>query len=314
MNDKIQLKQDGRFFFGWWIVFLGFCLMLLAYVGFASLTSVFVIPVTEDLGVGRGEWMLYMTIQALVGVIASPILGKLMQKGSVKKWVAIGCLCGAVAYIIFSQSHSLTGFYIGALFIGVGFVACAPMPVSILINSWFGGKVKGTASGIAFVGSGLGGFILSPLLNSAIAAGGYSAGYLVLAGVYLIILLPLTLLLAVKNPEDKGFRRMGETEAEVVSDGSALEKRGMTAGQAMKTGEFWLAIISCIMVVFASSAILMNDIGYYVECGIDTAKAASYHGIMLTRTPPDTETAWRISTSNIISKERQLTATLHGEV
>ena len=281
MNDKIQLKQDGRFFFGWWIVFLGFCLMLLAYVGFASLTSVFVIPVTEDLGVGRGEWMLYMTIQALVGVIASPILGKLMQKGSVKKWVSIGCLCGAVAYIIFSQSHSLTGFYIGALFIGVGFVACAPMPVSILINSWFGGKVKGTASGIAFVGSGLGGFILSPLLNSAIAAGGYSAGYLVLAGVYLIILLPLTLLLAVKNPEDKGFRRMGETEAEVVSDGSALEKRGMTAGQAMKTGEFWLAIISCIMVVFASSAILMNDIGYYVECGIDTAKAASYHGIML---------------------------------
>ena len=155
------------------------------------------------------------------------------------------------------------------------------MPVSILINSWFGGKVKGTASGIAFVGSGLGGFILSPLLNSAIAAGGYSAGYLVLAGVYLIILLPMTLLLAVKNPEDKGFRRMGETEAEVVSDGSALEKRGMTAGQAMKTGEFWLAIISCIMVVFASSAILMNDIGYYVECGIDAAKAASYHGIML---------------------------------
>ncbi len=282
MNDKIQLKQDGRFFFGWWIVFLGFCLMLLAYVGFASLTSVFVIPVTEALGVGRGEWMLYMTIQALVGVIASPILGKLMQKGSVKKWVAIGCLCGAAAYVIFSQSHSLTGFYIGALFIGVGFVACAPMPVSILINSWFGGKVKGTASGIAFVGSGLGGFILSPLLNAAIVAGGYSAGYLVLAGVYLIILLPMTLLLAVKNPEDKGFRRMGEIEDEVIKDGDATtEKRGMTTGQAMKTGEFWIAIISCILVVFASSAILMNDIGYYVECGIDATKAASYHGIML---------------------------------
>ena len=135
---------------------------------------------------------------------------------------------------------------------------------SDLINSWFGGKVKGTASGIAFVGSGLGGFILSPLLNSAITAGGYSAGYLVLAGVYFVILLPMTLLLAVKNPEEKGFRRMGETETEVVDNSSDHEKRGMTAGQAMKTGEFWLAIISCIMVVFASSAILMNDIGYYV--------------------------------------------------
>ncbi len=280
MNNKIQLKQDGRFFFGWWIVFLGFCLMLLAYVGYASLTSVFIIPVTESLGVDRGQWMLYMTISALIGVVASPVIGKRMQKGSVRKWVSIGCLCGAGAYIIFSQSHSLIGFYIGAVFHGIGFAACAPMPVSILINSWFGGKFKGTASGIAFVGSGLGGFILSPLLNSVIVAGGYSLGYLVLAGVYLIILLPMTLILAVKNPEDKGFKRMGEVETEIV-DESAVEKRGMTASQAMKTGEFWLAILSCVLVVFASSAVLMNDIGYYVECGIDPTKAASYHGIML---------------------------------
>lgn len=80
MKD-VQLKQDGRFFFGWWVVFLGFCLMLLAYVGCVSLTSVFVIPVTESLGLGRGEWMLYMTIQSLVCVVASPIVGKFHAKG-----------------------------------------------------------------------------------------------------------------------------------------------------------------------------------------------------------------------------------------
>lgn len=280
MKD-VQLKQDGRFFFGWWVVFLGFCLMLLAYVGCVSLTSVFVIPVTESLGLGRGEWMLYMTIQSLVCVVASPIVGKFMQKGSVKKWVAIGCVCATIGYIIFSMSHSLMGFYIGALFIGVGFAATAPMPVSILINSWFGGKIKGTATGIAFVGSGLGGFILSPVLNAAIVAGGYSVGYIVLAGVYLVILLPLTLLLAVKNPEDKGFKRMGEVESEKIEDSNSIVKRGMTTKEAMKTGEFWLALISCVLVVFASSAILMNDIGYYVECGIDATKAASYHGTML---------------------------------
>ena len=188
---EIQFKQDGRFFFGWWVVFLGFCLMLFAYVGFVSLTSIFVIPVTETLGLDRGPLMLYMTILSLVCVVASPIVGKLMQKGSVKKWISIGCLCGVVGYVIFSQAHSLPVFYIGALFLGVGFASTAPMPVSILINAWFGGKIKGTATGIAFVGSGLGGFILSPILNAAIVAGGYSTGYLVLAGVYLVICLPL---------------------------------------------------------------------------------------------------------------------------
>lgn len=280
MKD-IQLRQDGRFFFGWWVVFYGFCLMLLAYVGFVSLTSIFVIPVTETLGLGRGELMIYMTILSLVCVVASPIIGKFMQKGSVKKWVAIGCLCGVVGYLIFSQAKTLPMFYFGSLFLGVGFAATAPMPVSILINSWFGGKLKGTASGIAFVGSGLGGFILSPILNAAIMAGGYSTGYLVLAGVYLIILLPLTLIFAVKNPEDKGFKRMGEVETEKIEDTASDGKRGMTTKEAMKTGEFWLALISCVLVVFASSAILMNDVGYYVECGIDATKAASYHGTML---------------------------------
>ena len=168
MKD-IQLRQDGRFFFGWWVVFYGFCLMLLAYVGFVSLTSIFVIPVTETLGLGRGELMIYMTILSLVCVVASPIIGKFMQKGSVKKWVAIGCLCGVVGYLIFSQAKTLPMFYFGSLFLGVGFAATAPMPVSILINSWFGGKLKGTASGIAFVGT----IIVS--ISTAIGSGNPSA-------------------------------------------------------------------------------------------------------------------------------------------
>ncbi|MCF0230490.1 MAG: MFS transporter, partial [Parasporobacterium sp.] len=279
MKD-IQLKQDGRYFFGWAVVLLGFILMLLAYVGCVSLTGIFVIPVTETLGIDRGPFMIYMTILSLVCVVASPILGKLMNKGSVKKWLAVGCVSGTIGYVIFAFSTSLTGFYIGALFLGICFAGTAPMPVSILINSWFGGKIKGTATGIAFVGSGLGGMILSPVLNAAVMSGGYQAGYFVLAGVYLIILLPLSLLLAVKSPEDKGFRRMGEVEEEKLAD-NASEKRGLTTKQAMATPEFWLALVSCVLVVFASSAILMNDIGYYVECGIDATKAASYHGLML---------------------------------
>lgn len=36
----IQLTQNGRFFFGWWMVILGLLLMMFAYVGFVSLTSV----------------------------------------------------------------------------------------------------------------------------------------------------------------------------------------------------------------------------------------------------------------------------------
>lgn len=253
--------------------------MLFAYVGFVSLTSVFAIPVTEDLGFERGDWMTYLTLLSLTCVIASPILGKIMAKGNMKLWLVISCACGIIGYVGFSMANSLMTFYIFALILGIGFAGTAPMPVSIIINNWFGGKIKGTATGIAFIGSGLGGMILSPVLNAVIASSGWRMGYLVLAAVYLVILIPCCIVFGAKTPESKGFVRMGEVEEEKVDTGA--EKRGISLSEAKKTPELWLALLSCVLVVFASSALLANSVGFFVECGIDSAKAASLHGLML---------------------------------
>lgn len=280
MKDKISFKQDGRFFFGWLVVLLGFLLMLFAYVGFVSLTSVFAIPVTESLGFERGDWMTYLTILSLACVVASPLWGKIMGKGNIKLYIVISCLCGVVGYVGFSMAKSLMTFYLFAIILGIGFAGTAPMPVSILINNWFGGKIRGTATGLAFIGSGLGGMILSPILNAVIASSGWRMGYIVLAAVYLVILVPCTLILGVKKPEDKGFTRMGEVEEEKIEDGSQV-KRGMDLSEAKKTPELWLALLTCVLVVFGSSALLANSVGFFVECGIDAMKAASFHGLML---------------------------------
>ena len=275
---EIQFKQNGRFFYGWIVVILGLLLMTFAYVGFVSLTSVFVLPVTEDLGFERGDWMTYMVILSLACVVCSPFLGKLMSKSSVKLWTAVSCILGFIGYFGFSRVDTLMGFYLFAIVLGIGFAGTAPMPVSIMINKWFGGKIRGTATGIAFLGSGLGGMILSPVLNAVIASHGWRTGYLAL-GVVFIILMVLVLLLANDKPESKGFTRMGEDEAEKAENN--VVKRGKNLQEAMKTPEFYFAVVSTILVVLASSAILANSVAYFVGCGIGEAKAASLHGLML---------------------------------
>lgn len=277
MKD-IQFKQNGRFFYGWIIVIVGLFLMTFAYVGFVSLTSVFVLPVTEDLNFERGEWMTYLTILSLACVICSPLLGKLMGKGRLKIWVAVCCLLGFIGYLGFSRADSLTAFYLFALILGVGFAGTAPMPVSILINKWFGGKVRGTATGIAFLGSGLGGMILSPILNGVISAYGWRTGYIAL-GIVFLVLMVIVLAFANDNPQSKGFVRMGEDESEAAA--AAIEKQGKTLFEAMRTPEFYFAVLSTILVVLASSAILANSVAYFVGCGIGEAKAASLHGLLL---------------------------------
>lgn len=277
MKD-IQFKQNGRFFYGWIVVVLGLILMTFAYVGFVSLTSVFVLPVTEDLGFERGDWMTYLVILSLACVICSPILGKLMGKGNLKIWVTIACVLGFAGYFGFSRANSLTTFYLFAILLGIGFAGTVPMPVSIMINKWFGGKIRGTATGIAFLGSGLGGMILSPVLNSVIANNGWRTGYIVL-GVVFLILGVLVLIFASDNPEAKGFKRMGEDQSEARIE--EAQKRGKTLAQAMRTPEFYFAVLSTVLVVLASSAILANSVAYFVGCGIEEGRAASLHGLLL---------------------------------
>ena len=277
--EKIQWKQDGRFFWGWLIVLLGLLMMTFAYVSFVSLTSVFVLPVTEALGFARGDFMTYLMILSIACVITSPIMGKIMAKGNMKLWMSLACLLGFLGYLGFSRSSSLTAFYLFAVILGIGFAMTAPMPVSILINNWFGGRIRGTANGIAFLGSGLGGFILAPVINSVIVAHGWRTGYIALGMVFLIVLLPSVLIFCVKKPEDKGFRRMGETEDESLDNQPV--KKGLDLKEAKGTAELWTALISTTLVVFASSALLANSVSYFVECGIDQTRAASLHGLML---------------------------------
>lgn len=277
MKD-IQFKQNGRFYYGWVIVIVGLFLMTFAYVGFVSLTSVFVLPVTEDLGFERGAWMTYLTILSIACVICSPFLGKIMGKGNWRLWVGICCLLGFIGYFGFSRANSLTAFYVFAIILGIGFAGTAPMPVSILINKWFGGKIRGTATGIAFLGSGLGGMILSPVLNSVITAYGWRTGYIALGAVFILLMI-IVLIFGNDKPESKGFTRMGEDETEIAA--AKTEKQGKNLAEAMRTPEFYLAVISTILVILASSAILANSVAYFVGCGIEEGRAASLHGLLL---------------------------------
>ncbi len=118
---EIQLKQNGRFFFGWYIVLLGFLLMTFAYVGFVSLTSVFVLPVTEDLGFERGPFMTYLMILSIACVISSPFIGRLMGTKNLKIFLTIACVLGFVGYFGFSRANDLTTFYLFSVILGIGF-------------------------------------------------------------------------------------------------------------------------------------------------------------------------------------------------
>lgn len=272
MENKISLKQNGRFYYGWVLVFVGFIMMLLGYVSYISVTSVFVVPVTKELHVDRADFVFYQTILCLSCVAAAAFYGKRMAKGNIKRMMAFWAILSAAAFFGFSKATVLWQFYLLAVILGIGFACVTTMPVSIILNNWFEGKVKGTAMGFTFIGSGIGGLILIPILNFVITSYGWRAGYLTLALFFLVIITPCILFLIVKTPEEKGFVRMGQTAEEK----SIAEADGLVLKDALKTPMLWLISISVIIFVFASSGIMFNSTPYFLQCGFSPAKAATF--------------------------------------
>lgn len=273
----ISLKQDGKFYYGWLLVVVGLFMMMLGYVSYISVVSVFVVPVTTELGIDRGDFVLYATILSLFSIVAAGYYGKRMAKGNIKLIMAVSAILSAVAYVGFSRSTEAWHFYVFSLLLGLGFANVTTMPISILINNWFGGKIKGTAMGMAFIGSGLGGMIMTPLLNYINTDFGWRNGYLFLAGVFLLIITPVILLLVVKTPEEKGFYRMGQAEGEA----SIKDATGMVVKEAMKTPMLWLTVFSIVIFIFGSSAILFNSVPYLIQVGFTPERAAALAGLNL---------------------------------
>lgn len=268
--NKVGLKQNGRFYYGWILMIVGFILMSLAYTGSISITSVFVVPVTEAFGIDRGSFLLYQTVLTLTAVVVTAYFGKRMAKGRLKLIVVISALVAAVGYLLFAWAKAVYWFYFGAVLIGVGFTNCTVLPMSIILNNWFGGKVRGTVMGFCFVGSGVGGLVILPILNSVITNSGWRTGYIALACMFGIVAF-VSLLFLVKTPQERGFTRMGETaeETKAVEDAA-----GMNIKEAIKTPMFWLILATATLMVFGSSAILFNSAPFFIECGFSTQKAA----------------------------------------
>ena len=171
------MNKKGKIFYGWWILVASFIIMTFLYAPIANLISLFTVPVTKELGIGRTEFTSYFTVMATVAMVIAPIAGRLMKKMDIRVYLTLFTVLGAVSYIGFSFSTKLIHFLIFAVPMGMALAGAAMIPVSVLITNWFNEK-RGLCLGIALSGTGFGGMILSPIVTWLISAYGWRTAIL----------------------------------------------------------------------------------------------------------------------------------------
>jgi len=186
-------RESDLGYHGWRVV-LAACLGVMA--GFGSLFvytfSVFVKPLAAEFGWSREGISGGFAIAAVTLGLMSPLLGRWIDRYGPRR-VILPCM---TIYICAIASLALLRagvgqFYVTCFILGLVGNGAAHLAYSRSISTWFQRRL-GTALGFVMVGAGLGAMILPVIAQSVIGRSGWREAYASLAGLALLLGLPLS--------------------------------------------------------------------------------------------------------------------------
>lgn len=271
--------ENGRFYYGWWIVIAAAIITGLVYSAIVSVTGVFMLPVTEDLGLSVAAYSLYLTVMSVTGIITLAVISKFLNEKHIKKIMIIAGIIGVISFIGFAASQNVWMFYVFAVPQGFCFAAMTMTPCQLLVSNWFGEKAKGRAISLFLTGMTLVYLLEFNILSRVVSSMGWRAGYIMLAICVAISVVAAAVLVS-WSPEKKGIKRIGDLdETELQAMQSAVLK-GVDFKTAISKPITWLVLVSCTLAVIASSSIMQHGIPTMVMSGLTPEQATGIISVL----------------------------------
>jgi len=268
-----------RIFYGYYLVAVTFVLMALFNGCGVFVFSLFVKPLEASLGWGRGQVMAGFTIfYAMVG-IASPLVGRFVDRHGVRPVIPIGALLMSLGFLLVSRMSVLPLFYLGYAIVGTGAAAMGPVPCSAVMSNWFKRR-RGTAIGLMSAGIGAGGMVMAPFIGFMLSQFDWRAAYLSMAILITAISVPLVLWTIRTRPAEMGLYPDGDAapDASIEQSSLAAERQGLTLKQALSTPAFWLIGLAFFCSNFANMGTIQSSAPFLEDIGYPTSMAASALG------------------------------------
>ena len=262
----------GKFFGNrWWVVFASVCGLL---VGSGAINvfafGVFLKPVTEELGIGRGYFGSALGINSLMTTFACFALGWLLDKYGTRRVMIPGLIVCAISTALYSTIlPDPSRIYLLFGFSGLVYCVQSPIPYANSVSQWFD-RGRGLALGIAMAGVGLGVAIVPQIAGRLIANFGWRGGYI---GLGITIMLVAWLPVAIFLREPPGFKPQERRAAERAA---ASVLPGVLARDAFKTWRFWSFTLAFFIAIVAINGTLTQLVALLGDRGIPAPVAITY--------------------------------------
>ncbi|MHB1134330.1 MAG: MFS transporter, partial [Chloroflexota bacterium] len=237
-------------FYGWVLVATAFTSLAFAY-GVWNSFPVFFVAILNDFGWSRSSTVLATSIFAGVYALSSPVTGWAIDRFGPRRVMPAGGLMLGLGLLATSRITELWQLYLTyGVLAAVGESMVGTIANMAVLAKWFSHR-RGTATGLAAAGIGVGAFFLVPVVQWIINNYGWRNAYAALAVLIVATIPALTLAFQRARPEEMGLLPDGETPKAVRAAGirpraqlRVLDERWAsttwTVRQAMGRRRFWL--------------------------------------------------------------------------
>ena len=270
------MARKSPIFFGWYIVALMILAMTFAY-GIRSSFSAFFPYVLDAYHWDRGVTAIMFSLNIFVYGLTAPLAGSLVDRWKPRAVVVIGVFVLALSTAACYFARELWQYYVlFGVFAPLGTAFCGSPVFNPALMNWFK-KRRGLAIGLGQIGGGLS-FVYIMIVEWVNTQWGWEYSFFVMAGIVVVVLLPLYLAFYYVRPEDKKMEAYGAEEITVKAEDKAVASAGpdWTLRSAFRTYQLWLLVFSdfCYWGI-GNYLVLAHQIKYAQDVGFSSFQAAS---------------------------------------
>jgi MFS family permease len=287
-----QRKPGGaidqpRFFYGWYIVGVAILVNIAGTFAFSSTLSIFLKPITEELGVSRGAFSLIRTFEIGVAAMIVPLLGPWIDRHGGRGILVVGVLMEATGLLLSSLVQNFWQFVlVRCSLVIAGEALLGSLVINVTIAQWFVRK-RGRAMGIANLGTGIAKLGIPLVAASLFVLIGWRGTWAVFGIVAPLLVVAPALIFVRRRPEDMGLRPDGEgprerSEAASGDKTSTAQRTSLSReilwsrAVVLRLPIFWLLVVTFGIASVGIAGLNLHIFSYVTDIGYSPLIAASF--------------------------------------
>jgi MFS transporter, OFA family, oxalate/formate antiporter len=291
MNEEKARGGHQKVFYGWYIVAVGFLANVGSAFALASTLSIFLKPLTADLGISRGVFSLLRSGEGIIGAVIAPFVGTVADRHGGRWLIAIGTGVVAVGYLALGEVANFTQFaFIRLTLVTWGDAMMGSMVVNVIVAQWFFLR-RGRALALASMGIGFAKVCMPIVAASLILWLGWRHTWAVFGCVILLLVVGPSLLFVRRNPEEMGLLPDGAPPSMWHSEAKPERKSALaklpsreemvwSRAEALHTSAFWLLVITFGIASVGVTGLNLHVYPYVTDLGYSPVVAASVMSVI----------------------------------